>query len=231
MLGSRPECRQLSGYAYSGGRAACPQHISRSRQSLYQGATFRSPNVRRSPSCTRRVMVCEPSLVSSIALHVRSLVSLSAMWRAATALQNTGQPRHNGMPIVPPDGQSRRSWRPILSCGIMCRTGLPVRSRGRTEHLLSARSSCGTGAGPCIDRIDAGRRHGARNRFLAAFGSTFPRMRQCASVTKRSIRRFMCKAEERCAANCRPACAPGERCGCRGCARAGKAGPSFLPRS
>jgi hypothetical protein len=48
---------------------------------------------------------------------------------------------------------------------------------------------------------DAGRRRGARNRFLGAFGSTFPRTRRCASVMRRSIRRFMCKVVEPCAAN------------------------------
>ena len=42
--------------------------------------------------------------------------------------------------------------------------------------------------------------HGARNRLLAAFASTSPRMRRCASVMRRSIRHFMCKVEELCAA-------------------------------
>ena len=46
-----------------------------------------------------------------------------------------------------------------------------------------------------------GRRRGARNRLLVAFGSTSPRMRRCASVTRRSIRPCMCKVEERCAVN------------------------------
>ncbi len=126
MLRLMPGCRRLSEYGGSGGRAACHQHISRGRQDLRQGATFRSPNVRRSPSCARRVMVCEPSLVSWIALHARSLVNSGAMWRAATALQNTERPRHNGTLIGPPDGQSRRSWRLIRCCEIMYKTGLPV---------------------------------------------------------------------------------------------------------
>ena len=55
MLRLTPGCRRRSEYGGSGGRAACHQHISRSRQNLHQGATFRSPNVRRSPSCARRV--------------------------------------------------------------------------------------------------------------------------------------------------------------------------------
>ena len=72
MLRLTPGCRRRSEYAGSGGRAACHQHISRSRQNLHQGATFRSPSVRRSPSCARRIRECEPSLVSLIALHARS---------------------------------------------------------------------------------------------------------------------------------------------------------------
>jgi len=111
MLRLTPAYRRRSEYAGSGGRAACRQHICRSRQNLHQGATFRSPNVRRSPSCVRRVTVYEPSLVSSIALHARSPVNSGAMRRAATGLQNTERPRHNGTLIGPPDGQSRRSWR------------------------------------------------------------------------------------------------------------------------
>jgi hypothetical protein len=107
-------------------RAACHQHISRSLQNLHQGATFRSPNVRRSPSCARRARACEPSLVSSIALHARSLVNSGAMRRPATALWIIEQPRHNGTLIGPPGGQSQRSWRLIRSCEIMCKTGLPV---------------------------------------------------------------------------------------------------------
>jgi hypothetical protein len=126
MLALTPGCRRLSAYGGFGGRVACPQRISRRRQNLYQGATFRSPNVRRSPSCARRGTVYEPSLGCSIALHARSLVSSGAMRRAATALQNIERPRHNGTPIGPLDGQSRRSWRLIQSCEIMCKTGLPV---------------------------------------------------------------------------------------------------------
>ena len=126
MLALTPECRRLSASGGFGRRVACPQRISRSRQNLYQDATFRSPNVRRSPSCARRVTVYEASLGCSIALHARSLVSSSAMRRAATALQNIERPRHNGTPIGRLDDQSRRSWRLIQSCEIMCKTGLPV---------------------------------------------------------------------------------------------------------
>ena len=231
MLRLTPGCRRVSAYGGSGGRAACHQHISRRRQHLDQSATFRSLNVRRSPSGARRGTVYAPSLVSSIGIHPRSLVNSSAMRRPATALQNTERPRHNGTLTGPPDGQSRRNWRSIRSCEIMCKTGLPVRSLRRRGRFWSARRLYGTDDGPCIDRTGAGRGHGVRNRLPVAFGSTFPRMRRCASVTKPSIRHFMCKAEERCAVNCRPACAPGGRCGCRGHARAGQAGASFPPRS
>jgi len=93
------------------------------------------------------------------------------------------------------------SWQSIRPCGIMCTTGLPVWSPSRTGGPSLARRSCGRDAGLCIGKTGAGRRHGARNRFLGDFGSTFPRMRRCASVTRRSIRRFMCRVEELCVAN------------------------------
>lgn len=118
--------RRLSECGGSGGPAECRQHISRNRQNLLQDATFRSPNVRRSRSCARKVTAYEPLLVILVAPHPRSLVSSGAMRPAATALRNTERRRLNGTRINPPDAQSRRSWRSVRSCGIMCKTGLPV---------------------------------------------------------------------------------------------------------
>jgi len=231
MLRVTPGCRRLSAYGGSGGRGACHQHISHHRQNLHQEFTFRLLNVRRSPSGARRGSACVPSPVSSIGIHRRSLVNSSAMRRLATVLRNIERARHNGTPTGPPDAQSRRSWRSIRSCKIMCKTDLPVRSLRRRGRSSSARRLYGTGDGPCIDRAGAGQGPGARNRFLVAFGSTFPRIRRCASVTKRSIRHSMCRAEERCAVNWRPACAPAGYCGRLGHARADQEEASFPPRS
>jgi len=80
----------------------------------------------------------------------------------------------------------------------------------------------GKGRRACID-ARAGRRRVRGNRF-SRLGSTFPRRDDAHSGTRRSIRHFQCKVEEPCAVNCRPACAQGGRCGCRGCARAGGGG-------
>ena len=126
MLQLTPACRRLSECGGSGGPAECRQHISRNRQNLFQGATFRSPNVRRSRSCAHKVTAYEPLLVILVAPHPRSLVSSGAIRHAATALRNTERRRPNGTRINPPDAQSRRSWRSVRSCGIMCKTGLPV---------------------------------------------------------------------------------------------------------
>jgi hypothetical protein len=126
MLQLTPGCLRLSECGGSGGPAECRQHISRNRQNLHQGVTFRSRNVKRSRSCARRVTAYEPLLVILVAPHPRSLVSSDAMRHAATALQNTERRRHNGTRINPPDARSRRSWRSIRSCAIMCKTGLPV---------------------------------------------------------------------------------------------------------
>jgi hypothetical protein len=57
----------------------------------------------------RKGKVFEPSVGCSIAIHPQSLVSFSAMHRMAMALQNIERPRHNGMPIGPLGGQSRRN--------------------------------------------------------------------------------------------------------------------------
>ena len=162
--------------------------------------SFISRNVRISPFCARRALVYEPSLASSIALHARSLANSGAIWRAATALQNTEPPRHNGTPT------GRRRPKPAkLAVNPILRDYVQDRLAGMIAAPegapLVGRRSCGTGDGPCIARTDAGQRPGARNRFLVAFGSTFPRMGRCVSVTKRSIRHFMCKAGERCAVN------------------------------
>lgn len=67
MLQLTLACRRLSECGGSGGPAECRQHISRNRQSLLQGAIFRSPNVRRSRSCARRVAAYEPLLVTLVA--------------------------------------------------------------------------------------------------------------------------------------------------------------------
>ena len=177
MLRVTPGCRRLSAYGGSGGRGACHQHISHHRQDLHQEATFRLLNVRRSPSGAPRGSAYVPSPVGSIGIRRRSLVNSSAMRRPATVLRNIGRARHNGTPTGLPDGQSRRSWRSIRSCEIMCKTGLPVRSLRRRGRSSSARRWYGTGDGPCIDIAGAGQGRGARNSFLVAFGSIFPRMR------------------------------------------------------
>ena len=78
MLRLTPGCRPVSAYDGSGGRAACHQHISRRRQHLDQSATFRSLNVRRSPSGAHRGTVYGPSPVGSIGIHPRFLVNSSA---------------------------------------------------------------------------------------------------------------------------------------------------------
>ena len=125
MLQLTPACR-VSECGGSGGPAVCRQHISRNRQNLHQGATFRSPNGRRSPSCARRVTAYEPLLIVLVGHHRRSLVSFGAMRPAGTALWNTVRRQLSGKRINPPGVQSGRSWRSTRRCGIMCKTGSPV---------------------------------------------------------------------------------------------------------
>ena len=89
----------------------------------------------------------------------------------------------------------------------------------------------GRAAGMASDRIGDGPGPGARNRLPGACRSTSRTTRPCASATKPSIRPSSSKAEERCAANSRPACEQGGCCGCRGRASAGAARVLSRPRS
>ena len=213
MLRLTPGCRRLSAYGGSGKAGGMPPtHFSQSSK---------PPSGRYLSFAEREeiaILRAQGHGVGAIARQLnrppctiyRELERNAARRHGAREHRATTAQWHADGPL---DGQSRRSWRLIQSCEIMCKTGLPVLSPGRTGCPSSARRSCGKAAGPCIDSTDAGRRHGARKEFVAFFGSTSPRMRRCASVTRRSIRHFMCKVEERCAVNCRPACAPVGRCG------------------
>ena len=197
MLRGMLACPQVSECGGSGRPAECRQHILRNRPNLHRGAIFHSPNVRRSRSCAPRGTGSGPLRVVLVARHPRSVVNFGAIRRAAMALPSTERPRRNGARINRPAAQSRRSWCSIRFCGIMCKTGLPL----QTGRLSPVQTSCGRGVGPCIGKAGAGQRHGARNRFLAVFGSTFPRMRRCGLATRQSTKRFTCRAAERYVAN------------------------------
>ena len=107
MLPSTPACRRLSECGGSGGPAECRQHISRNRQNLLQGATFRLPNVRRSRSCARRVTAYEPLRVILVAPHPRF---------SRTPAQCGTPPRRSGIPSD--DGSmARGSIRPTPKAG------------------------------------------------------------------------------------------------------------------
>ena len=90
---------------------------------------------------------------------------------------------------APPAVRSRPSWRSTSRCGGTCWTGSPVSSSPRTARRCAGPSCRGRVAGMGDGRIDGGPRPGARNRSLAACGSTSLTMRPCASAPKPSTRR------------------------------------------
>jgi hypothetical protein len=87
-----------------------------------RGAICRLSSGRRSRSCSRVVVGCEGSRVSSVAHHQRSPGSCSEMLRCGpVGLSIEPRPRRR-MPTVARDARSRRSLLSTPSCGAMCRT-------------------------------------------------------------------------------------------------------------
>jgi hypothetical protein len=76
----------------------------------------------------------------------------------------------------------------------MFRIGLPVRSLHRMEPKWQVPRFNGPGVDTVLGKPVDGRRHGVRNRFLNACGSTFRMTSLCASVMKRSTRRCTFRA-------------------------------------
>jgi hypothetical protein len=107
----------------------------------------------------------------------------------------------SGMPNGPPGARSQRSLRSTRRCGRMCRIGWPALSSRPAGLQFLGRRSSGKVADTDLGRSGVGLRRGARSRLLIACGSTFPMMRRCASATKPSTSRFMCKAVGLCAAS------------------------------
>jgi len=75
---------------------------------------------------------CGRSRASSVARRRRSPGSFGGTPRAAAAVSSIGRRLRSGMRTDAAGGRSPRSWPPIRSCGVMCRTGYPVLCRGLT---------------------------------------------------------------------------------------------------
>jgi hypothetical protein len=188
-------CRALVSGGF-GRVAGC--RLSPSRRCL--GAICPLRSVRRSRCCSLVVVGCVRSRVGWVGRRRRSPGNCNATWRSAAAgLSIEPRPRRR-MRTVARDDRNRRSSRSTRSCGAMCKTGSPAKCSG-LMGASRARMSAGAGGVTGRERTGAGNSAGARSRSPVACALSSPMMSRCASLTKRSISRCMCRAAERCAAN------------------------------
>ena len=161
-------CRAL----VSGGSARVAGcRLSRSRRC--RGAICRSPSGRRSRSCSRVVVGCERSRVSSVAHHQRSPGSCSEMLRCGPVGLSIEPRPPKLMPTVARDDRSRRSLLSTWSCGAMCRTGYPGLCGG-PMGASRARWSAGVGGVTDREKTAAGERRGVRSRSPVGCVFDFP---------------------------------------------------------
>ena len=151
--------------------------------------------------CVLEDAACARSPVNSSELHPRSRGNCAVTPPRVVAVWNIGPPLHNGTPTDQRAVPNRQSWRSTRLCSTMCIIGWPVLSPLRTGQRSMDRTCHGRAAGQGADSTGDGLRRGARNKSHAAYGSTFPTMRRCASVTKPSIKRCTYKGAARCAAS------------------------------
>lgn len=133
-----------------------------------------------------------------------------ATLRRVAATSNTGRVLPNGMLIAQLSGRSRASWPPTQPCVTMWGNVFPARSPILMVWTSAAPMWFGRGVAPFIVKAGAGRQPGALSKLQIDFGSIFPRIRTCASVTKQSTRVCTFRDAAGCAENLPPVCARAE---------------------
>ena len=151
-------CRALVSGGFARVAGCRPSILRRCR-----GAICRSPSGRRSRSCSRVVVGCERSPVSSVAQHQPSPGSCSEMLRCGPVGLSIEPRPPRLMPTDAPDDQSRRSSRSTRSCGPMCKPGSPGLCGG-PMGASRARWSAGVGGVTDREKTGAGDNAGARSR-------------------------------------------------------------------
>ena len=176
----------------AGGMA--PSHLS----ALVEAALGAVPDVCRAGGdravAGAEVLACGRSPVARDGRHRRSRASCGATRRRGAATWITGQPPRSGMRSGRRAVRSGRSSRRMRRCGPMCGNGSPGPSSLRAALRCLGRPCPGRDADTGLGSTDAGRGRGARSRSPSACGSTSRMTRACASATRRSTRRFTCKA-------------------------------------
>lgn len=159
-----------------------------------------------------------------------SHANCAVMLRPAVARCSIGLQSHSGKLSEWPSVPSPPSLPKTSAFERMCKTGSPGWSRMPRADRFRDPTCHGRGGAMAGAPTGAGAPAGARGRLAADCESTSRMMHPCASPTKPSTKRSMCKVVVRCDANCPPVCVPAERCGRHVPGRGNGASSSLSPR-
>ena len=169
----------------------------RSRWVRCRGVICRLPNGKRSPSSVRRVWGCGRSVVAWVVARRRFRGSCAATPRLVVVVWFIGQRQRSGTRSGVPAARRSRSWPPTTSFVSMCRIVWVVRSPARMVSWCQDPRCAGPVAVTEGELTGGGQRRGVLSRSRGGSGSISLIMSPCESLTRRSTRRFMCKAEAR----------------------------------
>ena len=124
----------------------------------------------------------------------RSHVSCVATLQPVAEGLSIGPRLRSGIRIGVPAVRRSRSLLRTTPCATMCRIVWVGRLPARMASWCRDPRCVGSVAVMGPERIDGGQRRGAPSRSRGGFGSISPTMSPCGFLTRRSTRRFMCKA-------------------------------------
>ncbi len=193
----RPACRRLSEQDGSERRAACHQRYLDDRRSL--SGRYLSLAERKEILHARGAGARDSP--ADGALGVDDLAGAATQCRDAQ--RGPGLSCNHSAVACRLGGPARNQpgWRSTGRCARMCRIDWLARSSRQRGLQLPGLQCLGKVVDTDLGRIGGGHWPGVRSRLLAAYRSTFPTMRRCASVTRPSTNRFTYKAVEPCAAS------------------------------
>ena len=199
--------------------------------SLFRDAIYLLWSEKRSRFSTPASVGCVRSPAAWVGVRRRSLVSCAATLLLVAEAWSIGPRPRSGIRIGAPAARRFPNWPRTTPCVSMCKIVSAVLSPAPTASWYQALRCVGWVVVMGPERIVGGRHRGAPSRSRTGSGSISPIMSPCESLTRRSTRRYMCKAGVRSNGNWWRVCAPGERCGCRGHGPASGARASSAPRS
>ena len=162
--------------------------------SRFRGALCRSPNEKRSRSCTLRASGSVRSRGGSADVHRQSRGNCVGTLRPVVGTCSIEPQRPSGTPTGAPDVRKSRSSPRTTNCANMCKTGSQAPSPPPTGPVCLDQMCAGSVGGTDGGRSDAGRVRGVRSRSLIGSESISPRMIRCGSPTRPSTKRSTYKA-------------------------------------